>query len=74
MKMGIGYQCLNSFSNSSGVGTSYGKPLVEKVDFFGSLFYDTCSLTFKRPSLNTSRSPYGPTLNSAFSFEAYAFG
>jgi hypothetical protein len=33
MKMGIGYQCLNSFSNSSGVGTSYGKPLVEKVDF-----------------------------------------
>jgi hypothetical protein len=31
-------------------------------------------LTFKRPSLNTSHSPYGPTLNSAFSFEAYAFG
>jgi hypothetical protein len=30
--------------------------------------------SFKRPSLNIWRSPYGPTLNNAFSFEAYAFG
>jgi hypothetical protein len=42
--------------------------------YFHYCRYEGLRLTFKRPSLNTSRSPYGPTLNSAFSSEAYAFG